>query len=194
VDLVQLHSCDLATLKKGECLEALEKARKAGKTRYIGYSGDSEAALYAVECGRFDTLQTSVSFADQEPIELTLPKAIEKNIGVIAKRPIANAVWRHDTEPAGGSREYWKRTQKLGYDFAKGPARDDAGPDGAAGVALRFTCFTPGVHVAIVGTTKPERWGQNAALVRAGALPRDRYDAIRARWKEVSEPGWKGQT
>ena len=194
VDLVQLHSCSLDTLKKGECIEALEKAKKAGKTRAIGYSGDSAAALFAVESGRFDTLQTSISFADQEAIALTLPKAIEKNIGIIAKRPIANAVWRHDTEPGGGAREYWKRAHKLAYDFTTGPAREDAGPDGAAGVALRFTSFSPGGHVAIVGTTKPERWKQNAGLVRAGALPKARYDAIRARWNEAAEPGWTGQT
>jgi hypothetical protein len=194
VDLVQLHSCDLETLKKGECIAALEAARKAGKTRYIGYSGDSAAALYAVESGRFDALQTSVSIADQEAIELTLPKAKEKNVGVIAKRPIANAAWRFDEQPKDGSVEYWKRLSKLEYDFAKGDNRNNQGPDGTAGVALRFTLAVPGVHVAIVGTTKPERWKANAELLRAGGpLPADRYAAIRDRWKKVAQSSWTGQ-
>src|SRR5262249_24313693 len=85
VDLVQLHSCSLEVLRKGEVMGALERARERGLTRYIGYSGDGEAARFAVECGRFDTLQTSVSIADQEALELTLPLARARNVGVIAK-------------------------------------------------------------------------------------------------------------
>ncbi|MBL8761375.1 MAG: aldo/keto reductase, partial [Phycisphaerae bacterium] len=33
LDLIQLHSCSLETLQKGECIEALEAARKQGKVR-----------------------------------------------------------------------------------------------------------------------------------------------------------------
>ena len=94
VDLFQLHSCSLDTLKKGECIEAMEEAKKSGKARYIGYSGDGKAARFAVESGRFDSLQTSCNVADQECVELTLPLAQEKGMGVIAKRPIANVLPR----------------------------------------------------------------------------------------------------
>jgi aryl-alcohol dehydrogenase-like predicted oxidoreductase len=195
VDLVQLHSCSLEELKKGECIDALEAAKKAGKTRYIGYSGDSLAARWAVESGRFDSLQTSVNIADQECIELTLPLARDKKMGVIAKRPIANAAWRYDEHPSDGYHvEYWNRLQVLKYDFASGDARKRTDADGPAGVAVRFTAMQPGVNVLIVGTTKPERWAQNADLMRAGALSAEQEAAIRARWKEVAKPEWTGQT
>lgn len=195
VDLVLLHSCSLDELKKGACIEGLEDAKKAGKTRFIGYSGDSSAARFAIESGRFDALQTSVNVCDQESIELLLPLALEKKMGVIAKRPIANAVWRYDEEPKNGYHvEYWKRLQALQYPFAKGDARNAQTPDGAAGIAMRFTAMQPGVHVLIVGTTKPERWKQNAELLKAGPLPKELADSIRATWKKTAKSDWAGQT
>lgn len=195
VDLFQLHSCSLEELKKGECIEALEALKQAGKTRYIGYSGDSKAALYAIESGRFDALQTSINFCDQECLELTLPAARKKGMGVIAKRPIANAVWRYDAKPDNGyHQEYWRRLQELNFDFATGEGRTRTDADGAAGIALRFTAMQPGVHVLIVGTTKAERWKQNAALLRAGPLPQELEASIRAAWKAKAKEDWIGQT
>jgi len=186
VDLVQLHSCSLDVLRKGDVIAALERARERGLTRYVGYSGDGEAARYAVECGRFDTLQTSVSIADQEAIDLTLPLARARNVGVIAKRPIANAAWRHARKPAESYHQpYWMRLRALDYDFLR------AGD--AAATALRFTLGVPGVHTAIVGTTKPERWKENAATLEAGRLDAGAFERIRARWREVATPSWDGQ-
>ena len=186
VDLIQLLSCSLAELRKGDVIGALEQARERGLTRYIGYSGDSEAARYAVECGRFDTLQTSVSIADQEALDLTLPLARAKQMGVIAKRPIANVAWHYTRRPESYYADYWMRLSKLDYPFLHDP-------DIAVATALRFTLSVPGVHTAIVGTTKPERWQQNAALLERGALPKKDFDGIRARWRDIADSSWEGQ-
>jgi len=186
VDLVQLHSCSLAELRKGDVMTALERARERGMTRYIGYSGDSAAARYAIESDRFDTLQTSVSIADQEALDLTLPLARRKRMGVIAKRPIANVAWHYTRRPESYYADYWMRLRKLDYPFL----RDDGA---AVATALRFTLSVPGVHTAIVGTTKPARWQENAALLERGPLPKKEFDGIRGRWRSVAEPSWEGQ-
>jgi aryl-alcohol dehydrogenase-like predicted oxidoreductase len=190
LDLVQLHSCSDTVLKKGEAIEALQTARERGYTRYIGYSGDSVAAKYAVNSGAFDTLQTSVNAADQESIELTVPLARERGMGVIAKRPIANAAWKSGHKPIDSYQHtYWDRLKKLDYEFI----RCRSVPESIA-YALRFTLSVPGVHVAIVGTKNPERWQENARMLEAGPLSDEDYKCIRDRWEEFAPRTWVGQT
>jgi aryl-alcohol dehydrogenase-like predicted oxidoreductase len=187
VDLIQLHSCGEDVLRRGDAIRALQTARERGLARFIGYSGDGAAARFAVECGAFDTLQTSISVADQEPLDLTLPLAREREMGVIAKRPIANAAVSAAKKPGRWAYgyEYWRRLQKLDYEFAK--RRD------AIATALRFTLSVPGVHTAIVGTARPGRFEENARHLDAGKLPAAELKAIRARWTEVADR-WTGQT
>lgn len=188
IDIVQLHSCSETELRKGEAIDALQTAREKGYTRYIGYSGDSHAARFAVETGAFDTLQTSVNIADQEAIELTLPLAREKQMGVIAKRPIANAAWKTGHRPIDSyHHEYFERLRKLNYDFLRGDINR------SISIALRFTLSAAGVHTAIVGTKKPERWRENARLLEAGALSENEFHAIRERWEECAPRTWIGQ-
>jgi hypothetical protein len=188
VDLLQLHSCSERELRKGDVIDALARVRERGQARYIGYSGDGAAARYAVECGRFDTLQISVNIADQEAVDHVLPRARARRMGVIAKRPLANAAWTYGRRPSEAYYQpYWTRLGKLAYPFLS------ESPEVAAGTALRFTLSLPGVHTAIVGTTRPERWHQNAAAVACGPLPPAQVRRIRQRWREVAPASWVGQ-
>jgi aryl-alcohol dehydrogenase-like predicted oxidoreductase len=189
LDIVHLHSCSESELRKGEAITALQTARERGYTRYIGYSGDSRAAHFGVECGAFDTLQISISIADQEALELTVPLAHKKQMGVIAKRPIANAAWKTGHKPIQGyHHEYWERLRKLNYEFLR-----NADLEKAIGIALRFTLSVPGVQTAIVGTKKPERWQENSKLLEAGPLSEAEFHAIRHRWEEYAPRIWIGQ-
>ncbi|UQZ37105.1 aldo/keto reductase [Paenibacillus sp. PK3_47] len=188
VDVIHLHSCSEEILRRGEVIRVLEKAKEAGKTRYIGYSGDRNDALYAVQTGLFDSLETSLNIADQEMIDLTLDEAVSRGMGITAKRPIANAAWAFESfAETDYPYIYWKRLQELNYGFL-----DDV--QHGVEVALRFTLSTPGVHTAIVGTRNPDRWVQNAALLEKGKLPSDLYQQIRSRWHETAGADWVGQT
>ena len=187
VDLLQLHSCSLDVLRKGDVIKVLEKAKREGKTRYIGYSGDNEDARYAIHTGAFDTLQTSVSIADQQEIDFTLPAARERGMGIIAKRPIAEGAWLKDTlDKSEYAYPYWERLRTLNYDFLKSAA--------AASVAraLRFTLSVPGVDVAILGTTSAAHMRENIDSIGAGNLSEDEFNAIRATWQERADQHWLG--
>jgi aryl-alcohol dehydrogenase-like predicted oxidoreductase len=188
VDVIHLHSCSEELLRRGEVIEVLQRAKEQGKTRFIGYSGDHKAALYAVQSGAFDSLETSISIADQEAIELTIPEAIKQGMGVTVKRPIANAAWRTGKKSEDTYQHtYWDRLQELKYDFIQADLNE------SVGTALRFTLSVPGVHTVIVGTANPSRWLQNAKLAKQGDLPKELYDSIRTRWQETAKADWIGQ-
>ena len=188
VDLLQLHSCSLDVLRKGDVIKVLEKAKREGKTRYIGYSGDNEDARYAIHTGVFDTLQTSVSIADQQEIDFTIPAARERGMGIIAKRPIAEGVWlRENVAKNAYAYPYWERLQTLNYDFLK------SGASSSIATALRFTLSVPGVDVAIVGTTSADHMRENIDMLSAGNLSEDEFNAIRATWEERADQHWLAQ-
>jgi aryl-alcohol dehydrogenase-like predicted oxidoreductase len=185
VDLIQLHSCSKELLQSGGVIEPLVRAKEAGKTRFIGYSGDGENARWAIESGVFDTLQTSVNIADQEAIDLLLPLAQKKEMGVIAKRPIANVAWTYEPTPGDYGYEYGQRFKKLAF-----PHLEEAD---AVAQTLRFCLACPGVGTAIVGTTNPGRWAENAGLLESAIDPQ-LFEAIRMRWRERATADWNGQT
>ena len=187
IDLIQLHGCSEAVLKKGEAISALEKARERGWVRYLGYSGDGHPARFAVECDAFDALQTSINIADQEAVSQIAPLTRARNIGLIAKRPLANFAWKTGHKPINSyHHQYYERLGKLNFDFL----RND---EGSIAIALRFVLSVPGVHTAIVGTTKSERCQENARLLESRPLPQNEYKAIRERWDVIAPKTWIGQ-
>ena len=201
LDVMLLHSCSLDVLRKGEALGALVKAKQAGKTRFIGYSGDNEAAAYACELPEVDVLETSISIADQINIDQALPIARKNNVGVIAKRPIANAAWKDLDDQPGMYRdyatEYTERIAKLGITPASVGFKPTSGDESDAWpeMALRFTLSIEGVHTAIIGTTNPQNASNNIRYANAGPLDekvmRNLRDAFR---KADPNNKWTGQT
>ena len=195
VDLLQLHSCGVEVLEQGEVIAALTKARDAGKTRFIGYSGDNEAAQWAVDSGHFDTLQTSFSLADQRPRNGLLQKAKAQGLGGIAKRPIANTAWGSPNSPTALKKhtpeygdEYWKRTQAMAaLGHINIPLND------SILMSLGFVMAHEEIDTAIVGTRNPEHLRSNIDLFN-NHLPID--DAVikelYKRWNELDD-GWIGQ-
>jgi aryl-alcohol dehydrogenase-like predicted oxidoreductase len=179
IDIVHLHSCPLETLERGEVIAALEDAVRAGKVRFAAYSGENEALRFAATCGRFGSIQTSVNVCDQWSLRNVLPGAA--SLGVIAKRPLANAFWRFSKRPAGNYAElYFDRWQAMATDL------DGIDP---ATVALRFAAWAPGVSAAIAGTTREANLRANVQDVARGPLPsetvtrlREAFDRVGSQW------------
>lgn len=189
LDVTQLHSCSAEILRQGDCIEGLLRAQEKGYTRFIGYSGDNDDAKCAIEMGIFDSLQTSVSIADQSPIDGNIPLAVKNNLGIIAKRPIANAVWRNNAKPVDGyHHEYWERIQKLQFPFLKKSLEE------SVLIALRWTLSINGISTAIVGTTNQNHWEQNAKNIAEGKLSEKEFNQIHEIWNEIADETWIQKT
>lgn len=198
LDAILLHSCDLATLEKGEAIGAIVEARDAGLVAKAGYSGDNEAALFAVGHPEIEVLETSLSLADQANLAEVLPAAAARGIAVMVKRPMANAAWRRNEDQEGMyskyAAPYHERLATMSLDPAAfgidGPA-EIAWPE----LALRFVLSIPGVTTALVGSSKPARVAANAAIAAKGPLPEETVSAIRDAFDQArGDESWPGLT
>ena len=102
VDLWQIHSVSEMSdvekiFAKGGAIEAFEAAKKAGRARFIGFTGHHDphvhlAMLKAYQ--NYDTILMPLHAADPHYLsfeKLVLPIAIERNLGIQAMKPFANA-------------------------------------------------------------------------------------------------------
>ena len=192
VDIVQLHSCDVDVLEKGDVIRALEDARAAGKTRFISYSGDEEAAAWAVDSRIFATLQTTFNLVDQNARRGLLEDARNAGMGIIIKRPIANGIWGGGTDQPRATSRFDDINDRVAAMANEGPIPD--APEDRILLALGFTFAHSQVDTAIVGTTNPDHLLSNIEMVNAGLKLAEgvveelyrRFDLLGGEWRQIS--------
>ncbi|MDP1623596.1 MAG: aldo/keto reductase [Bacteroidales bacterium] len=183
IDIVHLHSCDKQVLEHGEATAALEKAKVQGKIRVVAYSGENDALAYAIQSGQFGSLQCSVNLFDQNSLISRVPEAVARGMGIIAKRPLGNAVWRYDSRPNGhGHAVYFDRLHQLNLDL-HGLTWNE--------LSIRYAAFSPGVSSIITGTMKSEHLADNIRFLEKGRLPDEIIRHIESRFIEKGT-GWDG--
>jgi aryl-alcohol dehydrogenase-like predicted oxidoreductase len=196
VDLVQLHSCEIDVLERGDVIRALEEAQQAGKTRFFGYSGDNEAAHWAVDSGLFATLQTSYNLVEQRArTSGLLEKATAQGMGTIIKRPIAGGVWGKSRPEAGiddagrYNTPYLLRAKAV---RELGPIADE--PADGILTALGYTLGDPNANVAIVGTTNPAHMATNISQIDNDLpIPASVIEELKSRFEQLDKD-WAQRT
>ncbi len=180
LDVAHLHSCPLETLRSSGVVEALLDAVRAGKVRVAAYSGENEALAWAVSSGAFGSVQCSVNVCDQRSLALLS----SHDLGVVAKRPLANTPWNpaaaHPDDAAAAA--YRSRWTALRFDDLGLPPAE---------LAIRFAAFAPGVSTAIVGSRRLEHLAELKTLVAKGPLPEQIRVEIEARFAAFGHD-WPG--
>jgi aryl-alcohol dehydrogenase-like predicted oxidoreductase len=201
LDVCLLHSCSREVLEKGEALGALVQARDAGKVRHAGYSGDNDTAAYAAALTDVAVIETSVNLCDQANLDTVLPACQQHDVGVIAKRPIANAAWKQPEAQRGMyqnyASEYHRRFNLMGvtpHDLGYHGHPEIEWPE----IALKFTLAHPGVHCAICGTTSPDNADHNVDVANKNPLREEVVARLRAAFaaaRDADPDGdWSGRT
>jgi predicted aldo/keto reductase-like oxidoreductase len=102
IDLWQIHSVSqMEDVEKifapGGAIEAFEAAKKAGKCRFIGFTGHHDPHVHLEMLRRYDgydTILMPLHIADPSYLsfeELVLPEAVKRGLGIQAMKSTANA-------------------------------------------------------------------------------------------------------
>ena len=176
IDIMQLHSPKYDDVAFGDGLEGLKKAQEAGKVRFISISADGDTALKAIEIGEYDTLQLTYNVLQQEPAEV-IAAAREKDMGIIIKGPIANAIYEQ-SHPNESNAKVWYNARKI-------LAPEVIGDMSRVEASLRWLLCDPDVHTAIVGTTNIDHFNDNLAGTERGRLSDETLSEISRRYEEL---------
>ena len=187
LDLLQLHCPPTEAYRQDETFGALDALQKAGKIKNYGVSVEKvEEARMALDYPGVKTVQIIFNVFRQKPAEEFFPLAEERNVGILARVPLASGLLSgkmsadrafdaSDHRSFNRNGEAFDRGETFsGVDFETGlrAAEELKGlvPEGhtLAQFALRWILMHPAVSCAIPGGKNPSQVEDNVA---AAAMP-----------------------
>ena len=129
LDLLQLHCPPTDVYYIPETFDILEDLRTAGKLQHYGVSVERvEEALKAIEYPGVQSVQIIFNIFRQRPVEIFFPLAQKKEVGILARVPLASGLLsgkmsRETTFPADDHRNYNRKGEAfdVGETFAGVP-------------------------------------------------------------------------
>jgi aryl-alcohol dehydrogenase-like predicted oxidoreductase len=188
VDLYQLHSATDTAHYTDETFEALERLKAQGKIRFYGISvGPCVHGPWVIRSTQADVIQVVYNMLEREPEQELLLLAKERNIGIIARVPLASGFlsgkFTSDTRFAANDHRALTyppekisamvgRVGRLGF-LTEGQGKT------LAQAALQYCLSHPAVSAVIPGAKTPEQARANAAasdgtLLTGGEMARAR--------------------
>jgi len=182
LDLLQLHGPPTDLFYHPEVFAMLDDFVKAGKIRYYGVSVEKvEEALKAIEFPNVQTVQIIFNCFRQRPADLFFPRAKQKQVGILARVPLASGLLtgklrRDSTFASDDHRNFNRHGEQFdmgetfaGVDYNTGlEAAEEIRLLLPAGVsmsqfALRWILMSDAVSCAIPGGKRPDQVADNCA-------------------------------
>jgi aryl-alcohol dehydrogenase-like predicted oxidoreductase len=197
LDLLQLHCPPVGLYYRPDFFEALDRLVAEGKVRHYGVSVERiEEALKAIEFPGVKTVQIIFNIFRQRPAGLFFREAQARDVGVLARVPLASGLltgkMTRETTFAESDHRHFNRE---GADFDRGETFSgvpyETGlelveelrplvPQGAtmAQFALRWILMFDAVSTVIPGAKNPAQAQANAAAAALAPLPPETMAAI----------------
>jgi aryl-alcohol dehydrogenase-like predicted oxidoreductase len=207
LDLVQLHCLHRDVYYSPELFAALDDLVAAGAIAAYGVSVEKvEEALKAIEFPGVATVQIIFNIVRQRPAERFLAEAKRRDVGVLARVPLASGLLsgkmtRSTAFEPSDHRAYNRHGEAFdsgetfsGVDYETGLAFAEElrafVPEGVtmAQLALRWILMFDGITAAIPGAKSPEQAVANAAAADLAPLPPETMDRVRAIYEARVKP------
>lgn len=198
LDLVQLHCPPTEVYYQPEVFGVLDDLKAEGKIKHYGVSVEKvEEALKAIEYPGVETVQIIFNMFRQRPADLFFAEAKKRNVGILARVPLASGLltgkYTADaTFPENDHRNFNREGEAFdqgetfaGVDLGTGVEAvrelEDVCPDGMtmAQFALRWILMFDAVSCTIPGAKRPDQAEENADAADLPPLSDDTMDAVR---------------
>jgi aryl-alcohol dehydrogenase-like predicted oxidoreductase len=208
LDLLQLHCPPTEVYYCPEVFGILDDFVKAGKIRYYGVSVEKvEEALKAIEFPGVQTVQIIFNSFRQRPAELFFPQARQKQVGILARVPLASGLLtgkfrRDSTFVADDHRNFNRHGDAFDVGETFSGVDFDAGleaveeirsvlPPGVSMTqfALRWILMFGAVTCAIPGGKRPEQVADNCGASDLPPITRENMEAIQRIYEKQIRAG-----
>ncbi|CAN5792495.1 aldo/keto reductase [soil metagenome] len=189
IDLLQLHCPPTEAYAQDSTFDALNRLQEAGKVRHYGVSVEKvEEARMALSYPNVKTVQIIFNIFRQKPAEEFFPLAEERNIGILARVPLASGLlsgkMSADRAFAEDDHRFFNREGEafdrgetfsgVNFETGLGAAEElkELVPEGhtLAQFALRWILVHPAVSCAIPGGKNPSQVEDNVAAAEMAPL------------------------
>lgn len=199
LELVQLHCPPVEVYYMPETFGVLDDLVKAGKIRFYGVSVEKvEEGLKAIEYPNVQSVQIIFNIFRQRPIELFFREVKRRQVGILARVPLASGLltgkMKPDTVFSSDDHRSFNRYGEAfdrgetfsGIDYQSGlQAVDELRPLVPQGYtlaqfALRWILMFDAVSCAIPGAKRPQQVEENAAAASMPPLADHTMQRVRA--------------
>ncbi|MCP9768738.1 aldo/keto reductase [Lacihabitans sp. LS3-19] len=198
LDLIQLHCPPTEVYYRPEIFELFDQLKLEGKIQNLGISVEKiEEALKGIEYDNVTSVQIIFNMFRQRPAELFFEQAKKKNVGIIARVPLASGLLTgkfsaNSTFEKGDHRNFNRNGEMFdkgetfsGVDYATGleavsELQEILSTDFTlAAQALRWILMFDAISTVIPGASSPEQIGSNLAAANTPPFDDDKMIKIK---------------